>query len=889
MATVTIDPGAHGPDPDWSAILQQAIDSPELAAGGTLRLRPGDYLLRRPIMLDRPHIRLAGEHAADTVLRTAQAFPALIIGMPRAPFGRPVGDAHWPDLHGLFEDPTATTPGQYWGFRTGTTDPALLTLPCSPFTFGQPDRRFWGGTSVLSLDFLVCNNALPWTRQQLFGLLDEFNRPAPFYARVDTQPDGVSVLFVFVTGDGLRREIRIPFDPQDPVLRCSLELDMRAGQGMVRAWVNRRRVSPDLRLINHNWPAADRPGQPGLTFGVNWCASFHLGMVRSLDNASTKIGDNTQDSGLGIPGDLTFGALRMCTTAQYLDLPDQQTAAGPVTDLTWRNGPASGFGCFLPMTSPPVKNPAGLPDLQLPWAAVHFTEHGAASNLSGYGMVAPVLDALNSIVGNSVERLTLHSGSPGHLPDHYGQVIGLGLAIGCSFTDLVVVAGAQGLSCFQVDANYPVDLTGCRFEFQTDTAIYSYFQIGRAHYLALKYWGRTALKASRSTLAYRDVFCTDAQEHPESVVRLFQSHGTFDNWTIDMERPERPPRDSYFWASLGHHTGGPTQLVIRDCQAGTIDKGTVGVRLVALEPNAGLPNSGATDGWCTIERSFTQHQARGLFALVGTDGPVWQGRYEGLLPATVPLALNTSTPGGSARIGLREVPPPVSLPPVSLSGEDLIAGLPGLRCHFRADGLHDLGGPGIGPMPLRDGAPVPQLTDHSGAGNHGRPLNRPAHFVADAVHGHSAVRFNDGHYSFPGIRSDSGAATVFLVGKYLPGFESNPGDHNQGLHTRGPRWHVSLGMYANTATSDTDWVVYAARYNSGAVRLLETWANLRRVDLARRDDVGPVRWAEPRLGSALYGTAYSELAAAVFCDVALGDEQVERTLRHLIHLYGIAV
>jgi len=78
-----------------------------------------------------------------------------------------------------------------------------------------------------TLDFVVRNNAGPWADlQQLFGLVDAAGEPAPWFAQVRVLLTGVVMCFSFRTNDGLYREIRVPMQADQAVLRCSLQLDL---------------------------------------------------------------------------------------------------------------------------------------------------------------------------------------------------------------------------------------------------------------------------------------------------------------------------------------------------------------------------------------------------------------------------------------------------------------------------------------------------------------------------------------------------------------------------------------------------------------------------------------------------------------------------------------
>ncbi len=862
-----------------SDAFQNAVDALDENAGGVVFVPadPQPYEFLRSVMVDRNRVRVIGEDRRASALQSIGATPPLTFGLRRVTHGQPLSDGHWADLDGMLD--TSVT-GRRWGCRTrvaspvagGPTSEATVTLPCSPFQFGPTGGNYWSDVRQLTVDFVVRNDAMPWAAQPLFGMVDAFHNPSPFYVYVNANESPPAVIFVFRTADGLHREIRIPFDPAQPVLRCSFQLDLDART--VTAWTNRQQatqrvqVQPDLSLINDGWAPTDS-GQ-GLAFVPNWYAPFRLAAIGPNSSGRAGLPGSEND-----PVDLTFGALRFSDILRYRVLTEgeeQQDANGKVNDLRCLTAEPHAFGA-LPMREPVHKSPAGVPDLQILW-------EGDGGSF-GRGFFVPN-NLVEYVEGNGCEKLNIKGFSFAPNPTHYGQAIGLGLVYNFSMEEVVVEFGAQGLSSHHFGANYPVSLRSCRFEHQTDCGIYSFFQYTTATDLTLGYYGRSAFKALRSNVAYRDVPCTDSTVC-ESVVKLFQTQAILDNWQIDFEGFHSDlPRDSYIWASLADDIGGPTQLTVRDCVGSAGGEHAVAIRLVGNERGA-LADSHKGVGWCKIERSFNHHADPRMPALVAVDGPLWQGLYEGLPPADKALVINTAAPGASARIGITTLPPPVSVTPLGSPTDDPVPELPGLIGYYRADALRDADG-----NPLFDGALATELSDLSPARNHGAPAGGPAVFETKAVNGLAALRFTGGQYEFPGMRGTSGAATWFFVAKRLPTFDSSPGRRGS-LRSNGPGWQLDFLLMSRTAESDNDWAVYAVRSTAGPERKLQTYTNGYPYELRRDDRVRTVGWSAPILGyRADHGQVFQGLlATAIICDAALTDQQVADTCRHLLHRYQI--
>lgn len=871
---------------DCAPAFRNAMDALDPRIGGTVVVPPSadPYMFNRSVIVDRENVRFVGDNPTTTVLETRASIPPLIFGVQRGLRGSPMNPAHWQDLSEVIPGLAA---GRRWGYRTivpllvppgpkdaRQVDGATVTLPASPFALGPADGHVgWTGMTQFTIDFTVAHNTGPWPTDQttaLFGAVDTEGLPSPFLAWLGTGVGGFVLVFDFVTEDGLWREIRLPIaDPSQSLLRCSLQFDLHTGA--VAAWINHARVTPDLSFINDGW------GERPVSLARNKYSPFNLGMISP--NSCGHGGAGVLPGGVA---DLTFGAMRLSSTLQYVDagaddqLP-QRTAAGTVQDSDWWTSGPGVFAC-LPMNEPA---PA-VSDLQVPWQS-------STNGQVGFGLfVSTDLGNGDTISGNSLERLTVNCGRvyTGPSTDNYGQAIAVGFVYTFRLTDVIAQFGAQGLSSYNFGVSYPVELRQCQFSWQSDAAIYSYGQIARGDEIGLAYYGNAALKAVRSTLTFRNVFCTDSATC-ESVVRTYEGSAQFDSWIIDFEGAgANVPSDSYFWASLGSDVG-PTQLVFRDCQVGTAGPEAVAVRLVGGNVNAGLPTASRNTGWCTIERSFNTFFDRNALGVVAVDGPLWQGTFQGPAPARPELVLTTASPGASARIGLNgPVPPAVTVPRPTTA--DPIPDLPGLIGYYQVDALRLPIGNGAFRYP-NDGEAITSLTDLSQAHNDGTAVQTAPVYVSSQVNGRAALRFNgSGWYSFPQMHGTTGGATIFLVTKGNPVVDTAPG--RASLRRYGLAWSANI-LSAPPAGSNTDWVVYTTRYTAGAKRVLDLWANGRHYDSRRRDNNGDIQFATPLLGSVNNGLDVfaGQVAAAVFVDGGLADDQVDLVNRFLLHQHDIPV
>jgi len=273
--------------------------------------------------------------------------------------------------------------------------------------------------------------------------------------------------------------------------------------------------------------------------------------------------------------------------------------------------------------------------------------------------------------------------------------------------------------------------------------------------------------------------------------------------------------------------------------------------------------------------------------VVAVDGPVWRGLFEGVPKQGVPLVVNTATPGASARIGTDRVPPPRSvLPLVAPGAPDPVLALDGLIGYYRADASPRT----TGTQPFVDGTPVPLLADLSPAHNDGTGVGGSAVYESDAINGLPALRFTGGWYEFPTLRGTTGAATVFLVGKRLPTFDTAPRLVGS-LRTSSTSWLLGQTLRVLSPESDTEWAVYAVRCTAGPRRVLQSYANGHCYELRRRDSLAPVAWDQPTLGTGIGHLEIFQglLGTAIICDAALPDQTVSDVFRHLLSQYDIAV
>jgi hypothetical protein len=871
------------------------------------------------VIVDKSNVRIVGDDRRHSVISTGAMTPAFIFGLYRGTRTKALSTGHWADLSGILDDSV----GQRWGYRTAAEgERATISLPASPFALGPmvEGKRIavdnWTSVSQLTLDFVVQNNSPgPWVDfQPLFGMVDFAGRPAPWYAQVRVAGPQTSVRFCFRTTDGRYRELGIPFDGNEPLLRCSLQLDLADPAGAA-AWVGHTarsaalvQVPVDTGLLNDFTPATP------LSFVANDASPFQLAVLSPQHGSWRPAGAINSPN----PGqDLTFAALRLTAAPRYVvetltpgANPPQRTLSGrQQTDLDLLVPRDGGFAT-LPMdeavrvnpTSGGVKGTEVRPDFTVPWCSDLIDR--------GYGLV--VSNNINdvdhayadNILGNGIEHVTIECDRVNLGADRkpanvtfkpYGQAVALGLVYYFSMKDVAVSGYAQGLSAYHLGVAYTITVRDCEFTDQSETGIYGYGWMFRGDNLRFSAYGRSAITAVRCGLAVRDVFVSESNSPVcEAPVRLYEPNaGQFDNFAFDLE--DTSVRDSYFRITLASDVGTP-QLAIRDCQGGLAEPGAAYVRLLSQDRNAGIATSGRTGGWCSIERSFTDYVVPDIQAVVAVDGPLWQGTFTGLPPERPELVATTANPGASARIGLGGIAPPAETVPAPVAGDPLLT-LPGLVAYFRADGAQNPNPEHpANPLPARDGMVFTQLADHASPQRVATLAagTTAAVYRANVINGLPALSFSAANYTLPAPPAPSGEATVFVVGRGQPFLQTG------NLWMSGHYWGVAntggFGTAVDAAGSDTAWIVHAVRYTvrttpggKPPARLLQTWANGQPYDTRRFDGMQDVRWTAFALGAAAGLEFTGELSTAVFFDVALSDEQVDLVNRYLLHRHRIAV
>ncbi|MFC0544736.1 glycosyl hydrolase family 28-related protein [Kutzneria chonburiensis] len=878
----------------------------------------GRYRLDRSVIVDKSRVRIVGDDARRSVISTSAMTPAFIFGLYRGTRTTPMSTGHWADLSGILDDSV----GQRWGYRLAADgERVTVSLPASPFALGPTigGSRIavdnWASVSQLTLDFVVQNNSPgPWVDfQPLFGMVDFDGRPAPWYAQVRVAGTQTYVRFCFRTTDGLYRELGIPFDGSEPLLRCSLQLDLADPAGAA-AWVGHTARSAALVQVPVDTSQLNdfMPGTP-LSFVANDASPFQLGVLSPAQGSWRPAGAINSPN----PGqDLTFAALRLTAAPRYVvetltpgANPPQKTLSGrQQTDLDLLVPQDGGFAT-LPMDEAVRMNPTSggadktalRPDFTIPWCSDLIDR--------GYGLLVSNLNDVEGAYGdnisyNAIEHLTIQADRVNIGKDStgkrvpvnvtfkpYGQAVALGLVYYFSMKDVVVEDYAQGLSAYHLGVAYTINVRDCEFNGQSDTGIYGYGWMFRGDNLGFSSYGRSAITAVRSGLTVRDVFVSPSNSPDcEAPVRLYEPNVVqFDNFAFDLETTS--VRDSYFRITLASDVGLP-QLTIRDCQGGLIEPGAAYVRLISQDRNAGIATSGRPGGWCSIERSFTEYVVPDVQALVAVDGPLWQGTFTGLPPDRPELVTTTARVGASARIGVGGIVPPALTVPAPVAGDPLLT-LPGLVAYFRADGAQNPN-PADPPHPLaaQDGMTFVELADHASPQRVAKLATgtTPAVYRANVINGLPALSFTAGNYTLPMPTTTSGEATVFLVSRGQPFLQTG------NLWMSGHYWGVAnvggYGTAVNAAGSDTAWIVHALRYTVRAnptARVLQTWANGQPYDTKRFDGMQDVNWTAFSLGSGGGLEFTGELSTAVFFDVALTDAQVELVNRYLLHRHRIAV
>ncbi len=566
---------------------------------------PGDFVVRKPIVLDRNRIEVVGAGQNLTTLALlgvpTNCAPVLVAGVPAPPAGVTFDPAaRKVDLLGVLDAKAAPRAGVRWGLKT---DPNWhVGLWAGPAAHGS---NGWADAKVLTVAFALDNGGTPAAVGPLFGMEAADQGPGPWRVRVSRPGEyGLDVATLGPDGKPARATWLVPGGTAN-LDRVVLQLDIEAGT--VLAWINGKRAKV--------FPNPALPALPGRRLEANDRAPFLIG------------GRGRVLPSYGPPSrpPRTFCGLRVSDTAVYQDADTLTRLDGtPVDDLStfFSTATASPAVFFLPLTDGPAAGTTVTYHQVLPawpgrldcwglWFSGGFTPHG----------------------GFSCRDMTIRGGQ------RWGQGICLGSIYNTDLRDLNVTGGWHGIGSMPFTVSYPVDLRDVTCQGQ-DAGYYGYLQIVHADRLSVPYAGRTALRFEGCRVSLRGLWI-GSQDTGEFMIACHAGGAgggqyLLDDVQMDNEGPRFPSR-AVVMCEAG--TFLPQRVTLRDWDLGSVGPDAV---LLMLRDN-GLVQPWHKEARVTAERIAVAGQ-RPWKAVVQTDGPndvsIWKGVVErpaGIHPETPDL------------------------------------------------------------------------------------------------------------------------------------------------------------------------------------------------------------------------------------------------------------
>jgi len=650
--------------------------------------------------------------------------------------------------------------------------------------------------------------------------------------------------------------VYIPFDPTNPVLRLTVQIDFTAPS--VTAWVNGTEATMVTAAINAGWVAglafADNPGYP-----------LNVGSVSQ----------NALSNNFGPTMDMTIAGLKICSGLRYTSASSQTPVSGTLNDAYRYANSASPSGdiCVLQRVTDAVGDPVVLRCL-VP----------ASSGLTGelnYGLfVSETLTNWDTPGYNGIRDVDIL------VPNTTGHCVSTGFVYNFTVDGSGLEGGGVGLGTLFFGANYPITVRQSLFQYNHDSAHISYYAAA-THFtdVSFKGWVRSTVRGFLSQVFLDNVLATYSNSCID-VLYLVGTSGSFNNWVVDFEGAPAPSR-SYVYVSPGGNVG-PNNLSFRHFNVGTIPAGGDYVYVDSRKFNAGIPCSefGIAPGFIIVENSLNSFISAGASSLFALDSTLYQGKITGITPPIVPLARNWKDPAIPVRIGLDSTPPASVPPPGSRA---TVLSLPGLRLWWD---IQSLG--------LSDGASVTSLTDSSGNGvvttQSGSP---PATYANSAYNGLACMRVGNSCKYSPSLTSTSGAMTWYFTVRFLDLNWGSSGlflmSQTTGLFLSAWSRGVSTGTLAaplhmvNAPTpASTQIMVLVARVTAASPnQVLSTWVNGSKYGEYQMPSTAGVFYNGSSLGYTGGQGCICDLVESIACDSAHDDGTVQAVSFYMMSRAGV--
>lgn len=593
--------------------------------GATIELPAADqpYYADRPILPDDDRVTFRGDGDGATRLNTTGSFPALALGVSRAPGGKTLDADRYLPLAGRL-DPSVPPGKRGLDLRSDTH----LAFCAEAFDTG--DRTQWRGLRAITLDF-----ALEWPDGQRNAIVCGVGDPT------GTASPGPRPLIVWSSAAG---RYRVDFRtrgrdgaityryayvpaPSGTVHRISVSIDL--DRAAIVAHADGKAV--EVQAVGRLSPRDGWVPNGGLSFHENPWMPFLVGGAGRFSYTRGEHPDST--------GPIRLLGFRLGRGVRYDTAADgaQLLGGSPATDFDRFFRPAADTIGLLPLDQADPGPDGG--------RLVRVAHGPGISEGYGYWVHSGAQGGGYRPVGRTTIRdLAIQAGGA------YGQGIAVGTCVELRLSDLTATGGWHGVGSLCVGPAYPIWMRDVRL-WGSDASIF-----GNSWKLAVNglyggWPGRTGLRfACGGDYVIRDAFFSSSGT-AETVADI---HGgelggdyLFENFEQNGESPGYPSAAGF---RVENGYSNRTALTLRKARLCVLGPDADAVRLLDRPDGAtGGRYDPATVHAEDFEILGSRHQAQ-----VATDGPLWRGDVPFRTTEAgrrVPAARHTGVGTSNVRVG----------------------------------------------------------------------------------------------------------------------------------------------------------------------------------------------------------------------------------------------
>ena len=568
---------------DCTHAFQRAVDSAARGVAKTVFIPPGRFVIRQPIFVDSPGVKIAGMGEESHVV--VDGFhPGFVFGVRRVEKeGRAIDASYRPDVAGKLDHAAAPEPGKRHGFATNGR--VFLSSVSHPAQVGARTRRtddrcfdYWGECPAFTLEAcLEPQQGRPWKPgAPLLGLGSVGVEPGPWCLGVGN--DAQTLVFSFKTADmpeapdtGDHR-ITIPLNGATPPYRVRVWLDFASGKA--GATVNEREVADTVS--DHT--VQGKPWRPGMRFLHS--RARHPFLI-GTDGEAPSVTD-TKVTPLRLYG------LRVSRAVRSRPQNDAEAYLNSDADTVF----------YLPLTGEPGRS-------------IDLNAGRAADGMNGSALLIHGDGYVGGINSNAITDLKITGGSAGVL---------LGGALRFRIERVRAGGGMVGLGSVPIVVSYPVTIRDCEFD-GFDAAVSLWRCEVRASGVDLERGGQTSLRLRGCSAFVQDCMFYFNSGVAETAIDIQRGEGwgkySFRNLNVDNEAR------GFDRAVLRCEWSAYTRplLHIDGFEASQVGKSAALIELVDHPVGAGINPS-----QIEVRRLLCYTPDYG--AVVRVDGPNWFGRVE---------------------------------------------------------------------------------------------------------------------------------------------------------------------------------------------------------------------------------------------------------------------